>query len=231
MFRRLLQGVSRRLPSRCAVCHTWPSQALCEACVGQFAQPCPRCARCALPLEGSALVCGACLQDPPELDACLSAVPYAYPWTGLVVDFKFGAQPGWARSFATLLRSTPWVEPALEAADWIVPMPLSPERLRLRGYNQALLLAKQLVPEKVHAAILLRVKDTPPQSGLARKERLLSVRGAFVVDPLHFDLVRGRRVVIVDDVMTSGASLESAAWALRQAGAAHITGLVLARTE
>ena len=165
------------------------------------------------------------------MDACLAAVNYAYPWATLIVAFKFGDQPSWARTFASLLRSTPWVEPALESADWVLPMPLSRQRLRQRGYNQSLVLAKALAPQKVHASMLLRVKDTPPQSGLPRKERLQSVRGAFLVDPLLHHLVRGRRVVIVDDVMTSGASLEAASLALRQAGALHITGLVFARTE
>jgi predicted amidophosphoribosyltransferase len=74
------------------------------------------------------------------------------------------------------------------------------------------------------------VRDTPAQSGLSRTERLLNLRGAFAVEPLRAEAVRGRRIVLVDDVMTSGASLCAAAQVLRGAGAAHITALVLART-
>jgi ComF family protein len=175
--------------------------------------------------------CGACIVTPPPLDACLAAVPYAYPWSSLVADFKFRQHPGWAGSFAQLLRATPWVEPALDAADWLIPMPLSPQRLRERGYNQAQVLACALDAAKVAHQVLLRIVDTPPQRTLPRNERLRAVQHAFAVDPLQAHRIAQRRVVLLDDVMTSGASLHAAAVALRQAGAAHITALVLARTE
>ena len=82
---------------------------------------------------------------------------YAYPWSALIQDFKFHAQPGLVRSFATLLRAAPWVEPELDAADVLVPMPLSAARLCERGYNQALLLARQLEPVKTRTDLLLRI--------------------------------------------------------------------------
>jgi ComF family protein len=148
-----------------------------------------------------------------------------------VAEFKFRQHPAWAWHFAVLLRSTPWVEPALDAADLLLAMPLSRQRLQERGYNQAHLLARALEPSKLMDNILLRIQHTPPQSTLARKERLQSVQNAFAVDPLQVERIRGKRLVLIDDVMTSGASLYSAAKALRQAGAVHITGLVLARTE
>ncbi|MGI9132905.1 MAG: ComF family protein [Rhodoferax sp.] len=231
MFVRLLQGLRRRIASQCAVCHAWPAQPVCDACVAQFAQPLPRCRTCALALPAGLTQCGACLRSPPPLDACLCALPYAYPWSSLVAEFKFRQHPGWASQFALLLRSAPWVEPALEQADWLLPMPLSRERLQERGYNQSQLLAEALEPGKIQAATLLRIRHTPPQSSLPRAERLRNVQHAFAVDPLRGQAMRGRRVVLVDDVMTSGASLYAAAQMLRQAGAAHITGLVLARTD
>jgi predicted amidophosphoribosyltransferase len=110
-------------------------------------------------------------------------------------------------------------------------MPLSKARLRTRGFNQALVLARQLAPDKTDARLLLRIKDTPPQSSLKREERLDSLKDAFAVDPLLAVKIRGARLVLVDDVMTSGATLYAAARVLRAAGAAHITGLVIARTE
>jgi predicted amidophosphoribosyltransferase len=130
-----------------------------------------------------------------------------------------------------LLRSTPWVEPALEAADYVLPMPLSTQRLQTRGFNQALVLARQLSPDKTDSRLLLRIKDTPPQSTLNRRERLSSMTHAFAVDPQYFKHIKGARLVLLDDVMTSGASLYSAATALRAAGASHITAIVLARTQ
>lgn len=231
MLRQLILGVSRHLPSQCAVCHAWPSQPVCEACVGQFAQPVTRCQTCALPLPSAQRQCGACLRNPSPLDQALAAVAYAYPWSNLVADFKFQQHTGWARSFATLMRSAPWVEPALDAADMLLPMPLSRERLQVRGFNQAMLLAKALDAKKVHPDLLLRVQDTPPQSSLSRKERLVSVQHAFATHPLKAHQLKGRRVVLVDDVMTSGASLHAVAGVLRTAGVDHITALVFARTQ
>ncbi|MBP6357533.1 MAG: ComF family protein [Burkholderiaceae bacterium] len=156
---------------------------------------------------------------------------YRWPWADCVTQFKFAGQPGWAGALATVMRSTPWVEPALEQADRVLPMPLARERLAERGFNQALLLAQHLAPRRTDARLLLRTRHTPAQSELKRAERLRNVQGVFAVEPLRAHELRDRRVVLVDDVMTSGASLHAASLALRQAGAAHITALVFARTE
>lgn len=231
MLRALLNHLSTALPSQCAVCHAWPAQTLCEACVARFAQPRPRCRSCALPVPAGVERCGACIKEEPPLDLCLAAVAYEFPWSGLVARYKFGASPGWSTALALLMRSTPWAEPALEAAGLVLPMPLSRERLRERGFNQALELARHLAPAKIDTTLLLRLRDTPAQSSLPRPARLRNVRGAFGVAPGREREIEGRRVVLVDDVMTSGASLHTAAQALRAAGAAHITALVLARTE
>lgn len=231
MFAGLIKGMLDALPSQCLVCHAWPAQPVCEACVNRFAQPQPRCQTCALPVPVGISQCGACVKSPPPLDRCLAAVPYAYPWSDLIVGYKFHQQPGRAGALALLLRSSPWVEPALDAADAVLPMPLSKARLQTRGFNQALMLARHLAPEKTDSRLLLRIKDTPPQSSLKRIERMDSVKNAFAVEPLLLKRVRGARLVLVDDVMTSGASLFAAARVLRAAGAAHITGLVMARTE
>ncbi len=231
MFRALINRIAAAMPSQCAVCHAWPSQTICEACIVRFAQPRPRCRTCALPLPPGVPQCGACIKSAPPLDACLAAVPYEFPWSGLITGYKFNSRPGLSAAFALLLRSTPWVEPALERADLLLPMPLSRQRLLERGFNQSLELARQLAPAKTDPALLLRLRHTPPQSALKRQDRLRNVRDAFAVDPLRAASLRDRRVILVDDVMTSGASLFCAAAALRAAGAAHITGLVIARTE
>lgn len=231
MFRSLFDRLSSALPSQCAICRAWPAQPVCEACVVRFAQPRPRCRTCALPVPAGVERCGACIKTTPPLDLCLTAVTYEYPWSGLVARYKFGASPGWAASLALLMRSTPWAEPALEDADWVLPMPLSRERLRQRGFNQALELARRLAPGKTRPDLLQRLRDTTAQSALPREARLRNVRGAFGVAPGREKELAGRRVLLVDDVMTSGASLYTAAQALRAAGASHVTALVLARTE
>lgn len=231
MFRRLLQGFTRHVPSQCAVCHAWPARAVCDDCVQRFAQPVPRCATCALPVATGMRQYGACLTSPPLWDLTLAAVAYAYPWADLIAQFKFQQYTGWAHSLAILMRSAPWVEPALENADWLLPMPLSPQRLQERGYNQAQLLARALEPTKLQDKLLIRVKNTAPQSSLPRAERLLGAAGAYALEPALAHTVQGKRLVLLDDVMTTGASLQAAAQVLRRAGAAHITALVLARTE
>ncbi len=231
MIFSLFQRVAAHLPSRCAVCHAWPGQPVCEYCIGLFAQPRPRCTRCALVVADDSQPCSACQAAASPLDAALAAVSYGYPWAGLVQEFKFRAQPAWARSMALLMRSAPWVEPALDAADWVLPMPLSTQRLQSRGFNQAWQLAKELSPAKARAQWLLRIRDTPAQSSLARKERLSNVAHAFAIDPLRQRDLEGKNVILVDDVMTSGASLCAAAQALRQAGVGQVTALVFARAE
>lgn len=231
MFRELFARTWDALPAQCAVCRRWPARALCDACVGRFAQPVPRCATCALPVPAGVMHCGACLRAPPPLDSCIAAVGWGFPWSAAIASYKFAGQPGWARAWATLLRSAPWAEPALEAADCVVPMPLSAQRLRERGFNQALEIARRLAPTRTDAHTLLRIRDTAPQRLLDRAGRLRNVRGAFAVEPSRAGRIKGRHVLLVDDVMTSGASLHAAALALRQAGAVRVSALVLARTD
>ncbi len=219
-----------RLPSECAVCHSWPARRLCDDCIALLAQPQPRCTGCALVLPAAGPRCSACLRTPPVLEHCVAAVDYAWPWADIIAQFKFHGDPGWAATLASLMAHTPWAEPLLDAADLLVPVPLSPQRLRERGYHQALLLARALAPQKTHAHLLQRVHDTPAQSGLGRKDRLRNLAGAMQVAAQHAGQIQGRHVLLVDDVMTTGATLHTAALALRQAGAAKVSALVLART-
>lgn len=228
---RPLTSLLARLPSQCEVCRAWPSRRVCDACVARFAPPAARCESCALPVPDGVVRCGECVGEPPPLDACLAACSYAWPWPDCIAQFKFRGEAGWAGPLATLMRSVPWVEPALEQCDAVLPMPMAPARLRERGFNQALELARRLASAKTDATLLLRTRDTPAQIGLARAERLRNLQGAFAVEPLRAGQLPGRRVVLVDDVMTTGASLFSAAAALRLAGAAHVTAVVFARTD
>jgi phosphoribosylpyrophosphate synthetase len=113
----------------------------------------------------------------------------------------------------------------------VIAMPLSAQRLRQRGFNQAFELVRHLAPHKADARTLQRATDSAHQVGAERDARFDNVRDAFWVDPSRMSRVRGQRVVILDDVMTTGASLFEAARTLRAAGAVHITGMVFARTE
>jgi ComF family protein len=218
------------VPSRCAACGAWPAEPMCEACMARFAVQRPRCDRCALPLPAGVATCGACLREPPPLARCHAAVGYAYPWSRLLLRFKFGGEPGWAGMLAGLLKDTPGMAQSLRDADLVLPMPLSRERLAVRGFNQSLELARAL-SARVEPALLLRLRETAPQTALGRKEREANVRGAFGVEPLRAGEVDSRNVLLVDDVMTSGASLHAAARALLAAGAASVSAAVVARTD
>ena len=134
---------------------------------------------------------------------------------------------------ARLLRSTPWVEPVLEYADCVIPIPLHPDKLALRGYNQSLQIAQYLVHKsshKVRKDLLIRIKNTAAQAQLPRHERLQNLAQAFAIEPLKRQEIHLQRIVLVDDVMTSGATLQSAAHCLLQAGAQTVCAIVFART-
>ena len=217
-------------PSQCAVCRAWPAHTVCTDCITRFAPVRARCPSCALPVAPGVMRCGACLLQPPPLDHCLTATGYEWPWAGLIARLKFQQDIGLAGALAGLLRRVPGAADALAQADWLLPMPLAPRRLAERGFNPALLLARRLHPKRCLVDGLRRVRDTPPQRGLTRAERLRNVRGAFAVHGPRAAALPGRHVVLIDDVMTTGASLHEAARTLRAAGVAHITALTVART-
>lgn len=218
-------------PSQCLVCRAWPARTLCADCTERFARPVRRCTTCALPVPAGVQHCGACLIDPPPLDACLAAVAYTWPWALCVTRLKFQQDIGLAAALAELLARAPGVTEALQATDWLLPMPLAAERLAERGYNPALLLAQRLHRPACRSDLLLRPRHRPPQRGLTRAQRLRNVRGAYAVAAARAHELAGRRVLLLDDVMTTGASLHEAARALRQAGAAQVSALVFARTD
>lgn len=231
MFKALLDIAMDALPAQCYVCGAWPTRALCAACTGSFLRPQARCRSCALPAPAGQAQCGPCVLKAPPLDACLAAVSYAYPWSACIARFKYGGQAAWARPLAQLMAHAPGVAPALQSCDMLLPMPLSATRLAERGFNQAHELAKRLMPAKTRNGLLLRIRDTAPQEQLGRAERERNMRGAFMTAPEAMSLLSGKRLVLIDDVMTSGASINEAAAALKQSGAAWVTGLVLARTD
>jgi ComF family protein len=175
--------------------------------------------------------CPTCLAYPPSYDATIFAVDYAPPLDHLVLQLKFAARLPLAPWFAELLRDAVLARPTLPLPDMLCPVPLGPSRLVERGYNQALEIARPLasmlgVP--LHPRLALRQMDTRAQSGVSPHERAENLRGAFAIaDP---DLVAGRHIGIVDDVMTSGSTLEELAATFKRFGAARVSNLVFART-
>ena len=181
------------------------------------------CPVCALPTpDGS--VCGRCLSHPPRFDRTVAVFAYAFPVDALIRSLKFNEQLLLAPQLAGRL-----VQRIEARPDCIMPMPLHPARLRERGFNQSLELARR-VARQLEIPLLeqacQRVRDTVPQSALPWKERGKNMRKAFActVD------MKGKHVAVVDDVMTSGASINELARALRQAGAREVSAWVVART-
>lgn len=189
-------------------------------------------------LPGDLDLCGACRVQPdvPPLAQCLAAVDYAYPWDSLIARFKFRSEPGWAEPFARRMLQVPLAIGLLQRCDLVVPVPLTAQRLGERGYNQAWELIKairRLAPGPTGSALataLVRLGETPDQHSLGRQERLRNLRGVFVAHPAHTHRLAGRHVLLVDDVTTTGATLQTAAQALLQAGADRVSAWVFART-
>ena len=228
LFTRLLQ----RVPSQCAVCRGWDALAVCASCTARFAQPVPRCKQCALQVPQGVRACGACVLKPPAFDGALAGVDYAHPWSALITQFKFHQALDLAPVFSSLLRAAQQRSRST-LPQVLLPVPLSPERLRERGFNQAWELARRLARAlnvQADAQLLLRVKDSPHQLALPPEQRAANVRGVFAVEPLRRAELSGRSVAVVDDVMTTSATFAEIAGVLKQAGASRVEAWALART-
>ncbi len=180
------------------------------------------CPQCAVPTGGG--LCGACLGQPPHFDRVFAAFAYRWPLAPLIHHYKYAGNLAlaqlWAHALCARLGGS---------ADLIVPMPLSAQRLRRRGFNQALEIARvasQLSGVPLAANACRRVRDSTPQAALPWKERAKNIRNAFVCDAN----LSGLRVAVIDDVMTTGATLNELARNLHRAGAIEIQGWMVART-
>lgn len=242
---RLAQAVlASLLPASCALCGGGAAQALCEGCRQQYcgALPAARCRQCgnlsggalaggAPPAEGAASLCGACLSTPPDFDRTLVAADYAAPLDQLVLQLKFGGHLALAPLLAALLRDAVLREPGFLLPTVLCPVPLGPHRLAERGFNQALEIARPLaralgVP--LQARWLLRPRDTAAQSSMAPDQRQHNIAGAFAL--AYGAALQGCHVGLVDDVMTSGQTLQELAALCKRYGAARVSNLVFART-
>ena len=208
----------------CVLCTRMSPGLWCAACDCALpylgAEHCPICAQ---PSPAGA-VCGKCLKHPPRYARTTAVFVYAYPVDRLIQALKYGEQLALARPFAQKLAQRIGPLP-----DYVIPMPLHPARLRERGFNQALLLARNVARElnlKLLPDACQRVRDTPPQSSLPWLERKKNLRDAFCCD---VDL-SGKHIALVDDVLTTGASLNALAKAVQARGASEISAWVLART-
>lgn len=197
----------------------------------------PQCRICGRPFSyeiDHGAVCGACMAEPPVFDALRSALVYDDASAALVLRLKHGDHTDGVRQFGQ------WMARAIGNAlsddggtiDYVAPVPLHFLRLMRRQFNQSALLAQALAGElSVPCAprLLTRVRRTPPQKGLTGAQRRENVRGAFRVSPSWADRLDGASVLLVDDVYTTGATVQACCLALRRAGVAAITVAALAR--
>jgi ComF family protein len=240
------------LPSSCALCGAVGDDAVCTACHAHYVAPVrARCACCANPLpenrgqstvfekellENRALtpvLCAGCLAERPAFDATVTAVDYASPLDQLVLQLKFAGRLALAPWCARMLRDAVLAHPGLPLPDLLCPVPLGPRRLVERGFNQALEIARPLAAAlgvELQPRLAVRALDTQAQSSVAPSERRANIRGAFEVAPGALAAIQGLHIGIVDDVMTSGHTLDELAATFKQAGAARVSNLVFART-
>ena len=214
------------LAQDCLLCQAASGgQLLCAACARELPSIGSGCPRCAAPGNGNA-ECGACIADPPHYDASCAAFVYAHPVDALIQALKYGGQLALAGWFAQALRRRIG---AAGGIDLIVPLPLHPTRLAERGFNQSAEIAKRvsrLSGIAMDAQLARRVRNTAPQTALPWRERASNIRRAFACDA---DL-SGLSIAVVDDVMTTGATLDEFARTLKQRGAARVENWVVART-
>jgi ComF family protein len=216
------------LPWRCLLCGDAGADGtdLCAACAADLPRNTHCCERCALPLPTGTPLCGRCQRRAPPWDAAWAPYRYAWPLDRLETRFKFSRDLAAGRALATLWRR------ATHASPWpqlIVPVPLHPRRLRERGYNQALELARPLarawrIPCRVDA--LVRLRHTDAQTGLDAPARRRNLRDAFA---LREGVALPAYVAVLDDVFTTGATLAECTRVLKRAGVARVDAWALAR--
>ena len=227
----LKQAIFKQNCVLCASCiesNIANNHAVCKPCLNDLPwHPNTNCPQCGLASSG--MVCGSCLNSPPDFDVTKAVFLYAYPIDAMMQCYKYGNMLNLSDTFGEFLTE----KVVLENIDIIIPMPMHPTRLKERGFNQALEIAKVLdkllcknLKEKLDYKSVERQTLTPPQASLPLKERVKNIKGAFKVNG-DFTV---KRIAIVDDVMTTGASLNELAKTLKKAGAAHIECWVIART-
>lgn len=223
------------LPTRCPGCGaiTEGPHRFCLTCwqsLTFLGEPC--CGRCGLPFEyesGAGAECGACLAEPPFFDRLRAAVAYGDVARNVALKLKYSGRPAVAETMGHFMQRHLTNE---DPAAILVPVPLHRWRIWKRGYNQSALIARALARRsglRLELDLLRRVKPTPPLKGMARRERALTVRGAFAMNEAARAAVRGRTILLVDDVYTSGATANACARLLKRSGADRVNIICWAR--
>jgi ComF family protein len=227
--RSALDAARLALPQRCELCAVVSgTELVCNACMRDLPWLSSACPVCALPTSSGG-VCGQCLSDPPPFNATIAAFSYAFPIDRLIHSLKYQGRLALAEWCAETILARRERVGIISRPHRLIALPLAIDRQRERGYNQAQEIARVIGARTGIPLLprgLSRVRATPPQAALPWAERAQNVRGAFLCE---LDL-SGLMVALVDDVMTTGASLAEAAKVLKSRGAASVENWVVART-
>lgn len=227
-FRHVCARATPALDTRCLACGARSREPFCAACFHDLPWNDHACRLCALPLpETPATLCGACARRPPRFDVAHAAFAYAWPVDRLIQRFKFKADLATGRILALALAEYLDLH-QFPRPDLLIPVPLHRRRLAERGFNQAAEIARVLAARletKTSFNGLARLRNTPAQSGLDRAARRRNLRGAFACRAP----VAGLQVAVVDDVITTGSTIETLADVLKRVGAAEVTIYAIAR--
>lgn len=213
------------------MCAAWQGGAygICDGCLADMPwHDSAHCPQCGLPGYDNQR-CGHCINSPPEFDTTSALFRYEFPIQQMLQRYKYGELLALGETFGNLLVNQMAANGLVTTPDLIIPMPLHPQRLKERGFNQSLEMAR-IVSKKLNVKLdhnaCERIKLSPPQASLPLKERVKNMKGAFAChQPLY-----GQTVVVIDDVMTTGASLNALAKTLKKAGAGRVECWVVART-
>src|SRR5690606_20869918 len=233
-LRPLLRRLPTMLPSSCALCGVDHHHALCHHCMHRFFNfSTTRCVQCGVAVDNSHTRCGHCLRTLPTFDATIVACDYAPPTDQLVLALKFGSRLALAPLLADLLCHALLQRTNTPLPDILTVVPLGPHRLAERGFNQSLEIARPLAAASgipLHPHLITRIRETPAQTSLLPRQRHHNVRHAFALQPDMQHVIAGRHIAVLDDVMTTGHTLDELAILLKQHGASRVTNLAFART-
>jgi ComF family protein len=223
-----IRSIFKRIfPRNCLLCGAASGNlTVCSGCQADLPwHRQPQCPQCATPTP-LGQICGACLRSPPTFDRTHAALIYAFPLDRMIPRLKYHAQLAIAPALGECLSQA---VQHVARPDRLIPMPLHALRIRERGFNHATEIAREVAKRlelPLDTASCQRIRDTPPQMGLKHDARRRNVRGAFACP----GDVRGLHIALVDDVMTTGTSLDELATTLKRAGAREVSCWVVART-